>query len=358
MNLGLFHAISSSRPIRLRIAWLPPTIWFSSLSSSHLSDAHKRSSNTRFSNGNCSVKARCKQSHSQAIDILLGTDAASEGLNLQEFSALVNYDLPWNPMRVEQRIGRIDRIGQSAKIVLIANLYMTGTIEQDTYRALMDRIGVFENVVGPLQPILAQMPRIFRKLAQGEIERSEALRQLDAAQHQQASAVADAIEHIVDDADLAISSIPALPATQKELAYWCMQHPASGMLIRSIPKPDGEVLTADGAVSCLAITWPYAPPHLGVGGNEGILATFSGELADRHPPTGPTTDFTGVEQPGHEGIRLLTWGRSISDGLAGSGARRQVIYCLIPLTTWLICLTAAQSVQSDTSRKSSYRAWS
>lgn len=46
--------------------------------------------------------------------ILLGTDAASEGLNLQQFSAVVNYDLPWNPMRVEQRIGRIDRIGQEA----------------------------------------------------------------------------------------------------------------------------------------------------------------------------------------------------------------------------------------------------
>jgi superfamily II DNA/RNA helicase len=46
------------------------------------------------------VKARCKRSHARSIDILLGTDAASEGLNLQEFSALVNYDLPRNPMRV------------------------------------------------------------------------------------------------------------------------------------------------------------------------------------------------------------------------------------------------------------------
>jgi SNF2 family DNA or RNA helicase len=66
--------------------------------------------------------------------VLLGTDAASEGLNLQQFSALVNYDLPWNPMRVEQRIGRIDRIGQEAKHVGIYNLYFRGTIlalEQD-----------------------------------------------------------------------------------------------------------------------------------------------------------------------------------------------------------------------------------
>lgn len=255
------------------------------------------------------VKARCKRSHAKAIDILLGTDAASEGLNLQEFSALVNYDLPWNPMRVEQRIGRIDRIGQSAKTVLVSNLYLTGTIEEDTYQALKDRIGVFESVVGPLQPILAEMPRIFRKLAQGEIERSEALRQLDAARQRQASPVADAIERVIDDdATLGPASPAELPATQQELAYWCLQHPAPGMQIRSVPEPDGQALAADGAASCLAITWPYSPPHLGISGTEEVLATFSGELADRHPPTGPTTDSTGVEQPGREGVRLLTWG--------------------------------------------------
>jgi len=255
------------------------------------------------------VKARCKRSHAQAIDILLGTDAASEGLNLQEFSALVNYDLPWNPMRVEQRIGRIDRIGQSAKTVFVSNLYMKGTIEEDTYLALKDRIGVFESVVGPLQPILAEMPRIFRKLAQGEIERAEALRQLDAARQRQASAVADAIERVIDDdATIGSGTIAELPATQQELAYWCLQHPAPGMLIRSVPEPNGQVLAADGAASCLAITWPYAPRHLGIGGTEEVLATFSGELADRHPPTGPTTDLSGVENPGREGVRLLTWG--------------------------------------------------
>ena len=59
---------------------------------------------------------------------------------------------------------------------------------------------------------------------------------------------------------------------------------------------------------CLAVTWPYAPPHLGIGGTEEVLATFSGEVADRHPPTGPTTDEAGVERPGKEGVRLLTWG--------------------------------------------------
>jgi len=89
------------------------------------------------------------------IRILLCTDAASEGLNLQSAALLFNYDMPWNPMRVEQRIGRIDRIGQPNDRVEIVNYYYEGTVEADIYRALRQRINIFEVVVGPLQPILA-----------------------------------------------------------------------------------------------------------------------------------------------------------------------------------------------------------
>jgi superfamily II DNA or RNA helicase len=89
------------------------------------------------------------------ICILLCTDAASEGLNLQNAALLFNYDMPWNPMRVEQRIGRIDRIGQPKDTVEIVNYYYECTIEADIYRALRQRINIFEVVVGPLQPILA-----------------------------------------------------------------------------------------------------------------------------------------------------------------------------------------------------------
>ena len=92
-------------------------------------------------------------------DVLLCTDAASEGLNFQFCGALINYDMPWNPMRVEQRIGRIDRLGQRHGIIRIVNLHYEGTVETDVYRALRNRIGLFESVVGPLQPILAQAPR-------------------------------------------------------------------------------------------------------------------------------------------------------------------------------------------------------
>ena len=91
-------------------------------------------------------------------DILLCTDAAAEGLNFQFCGALVNYDMPWNPMRVEQRIGRIDRLGQKNQIIRIVNLHYKDTVEADVYQALRNRINLFESVVGRLQPILAQLP--------------------------------------------------------------------------------------------------------------------------------------------------------------------------------------------------------
>lgn len=95
----------------------------------------------------------------EEIKILLCTEAASEGLNLQTCGVLVNYDMPWNPMRVEQRIGRIDRIGQQYEVVWVRNYFYEGTVEAHIYRRLSDRIDWFETVVGELQPILARVAR-------------------------------------------------------------------------------------------------------------------------------------------------------------------------------------------------------
>ncbi len=91
-------------------------------------------------------------------DVLLCTEAAAEGLNFQFCGALVNYDMPWNPMRVEQRIGRIDRVGQHHSVIRIINLHYEDTVETDIYRVLQERIGLFTNTVGRLQPILARLP--------------------------------------------------------------------------------------------------------------------------------------------------------------------------------------------------------
>ncbi|HFE66193.1 MAG TPA: hypothetical protein ENJ93_02935, partial [Chloroflexi bacterium] len=108
------------------------------------------------------------------IKILLATESASEGLNLQTCGVLINYDMPWNPMRVEQRIGRIDRIGQTYEQVWIYNYFYRDTIEDRIYQALADRISWFEDVVGNLQPILADVNQITRNLAMLPAERQAA----------------------------------------------------------------------------------------------------------------------------------------------------------------------------------------
>ena len=103
------------------------------------------------------VKKRFREG---TADVLLCTDAAAEGLNFQFCGSLINYDMPWNPMRVEQRIGRIDRLGQKFPDIRIVNLHYADTVEADVYVALRDRIGLFEAVVGRLQPILAKLPTL------------------------------------------------------------------------------------------------------------------------------------------------------------------------------------------------------
>ena len=66
--------------------------------------------------------------------IMISTDAGAEGQNLQFCNCVLNYDLPWNPMRIEQRIGRVDRLTQPRDEVFVANLYARGTIDESVYR--------------------------------------------------------------------------------------------------------------------------------------------------------------------------------------------------------------------------------
>ena len=94
------------------------------------------------------------------VKVLVCTDAASEGLNLQAAGGLVNFDLPWNPSKVEQRIGRIDRIGQALDEVRIVNLFLANSVDARVYRALALRCRLFEEFVGPMQPVLSRAMRM------------------------------------------------------------------------------------------------------------------------------------------------------------------------------------------------------
>ncbi|SEH66791.1 Helicase conserved C-terminal domain-containing protein [Halopenitus malekzadehii] len=90
--------------------------------------------------------------------VLIATDSISEGRNLQFCNVMVNYDLPWNPMKVEQRIGRIDRIGQDRE-VFVFNLALEGTVEEHVLDKLYGKINLFNQSIGGLREILSRMEK-------------------------------------------------------------------------------------------------------------------------------------------------------------------------------------------------------
>ena len=76
---------------------------------------------------------------------MLSSEVGSEGLDMQFCDVMVNYDLPWNPMVVEQRIGRIDRFGQKSEKVTIYTLIVAGSIQEKIFKRLLERIGIFKS---------------------------------------------------------------------------------------------------------------------------------------------------------------------------------------------------------------------
>ena len=95
------------------------------------------------------------------LKLLLGTDAASEGLNLQRLGTLINIDLPWNPTRLEQRKGRIQRIGQARSEIWIANLRYRDSVEDRVHQVLADRLeaihGLFGQIPDTLEDVWVQV---------------------------------------------------------------------------------------------------------------------------------------------------------------------------------------------------------
>ena len=99
--------------------------------------------------------------------ILLSSEVGSEGIDLQFCRTLVNYDLPWNPMRVEQRIGRLDRLGQMAEKISIINIALEDTVEDRILLRLYERIELFRESIGDLEEILGEVTEelMFKLLA-------------------------------------------------------------------------------------------------------------------------------------------------------------------------------------------------
>jgi len=232
------------------IAWVPAT---------------KEYVKTRFSDGD--------------VRILVCTEAASEGLNLQTCGVLINYDMPWNPMRVEQRIGRIDRIGQRYEEIWITNYYYEDTIEDKVYDRLKDRLAWFEVVVGALQPILAEVGEATRRLAMvPEHEREKAL-------DEELREIEKRIETLkVEGLDLdqyVESGMEALllesPVDLKGLEQWlCQSQATGGCFDKSAAIEGAYTLMREG---------------------QNLAVTFDPDVFDRHP----------------DSVRFMTYGNPLMD---------------------------------------------
>lgn len=118
----------------------------------------------------------------QALDVLLSSEVGCEGLDFQFCDGLVNYDLHWNPMRVEQRIGRIDRYGQKSETAAIYNFITPGTVDAEIYERCLLRIGVFRQALGGSEEILGKLTRQIHAIAENleltDEERAARLQQL------------------------------------------------------------------------------------------------------------------------------------------------------------------------------------
>lgn len=108
------------------------------------------------------------------VSVLLTSEVGGEGLDLQKASVVINYDLPWNPMVVEQRIGRVDRIGQEAERIVIVNLVVAESVEERILQRLLEKIGIFESSVGEIDPIIGdQIEALTKQSLSGKLNDAE-----------------------------------------------------------------------------------------------------------------------------------------------------------------------------------------
>jgi len=219
------------------------------------------------------------------VKILLCTESASEGLNLQTCGVLINYDLPWNPMRVEQRIGRIDRIGQKYEEVWIRNYFFEGTVEAIVYQRLSDRIDWFEDVVGQLQPILHQVARTIENVAmlRGKERKKRLDEEIAAIREQVESRELSGLDldSYVDDQVGAVQERP-VPVTLQQLERILVESKSVGGLFEAHPEIAGAHM----------LSW----------NDQQVPVTFDRSVFDKHPNS----------------VQLLTYGNPLLDEILAS----------------------------------------
>ena len=238
--------------------------------------------------------------------VLLTSEVGAEGLDFQFCDTLMNYDLPWNPMRVEQRIGRIDRYGQRQPQVGIYSFFLRGTIEERILERLYDRIGIFENSIGDLEPILGPITSdLTRELFTNELTAEQEI--------EIAERTADMVIHRrLEEEDLERRSAELLgqdallmqeinrnvasgryvsPGELRAVVAGLLAEATDGAELRDYAQDGTATLIPDGRLSALVQAQidrdgdarPVAAEFLGKMSSRAIPATFDGEMAHARP---------------------------------------------------------------------------
>ncbi|BDZ61549.1 helicase-related protein [Demequina sediminis] len=193
-----------------------------------------------------------------AYDIVLANKVASEGLDFEFCSAVINYDLPWNPMEIEQRIGRIDRIGQCESKILVASFRNDETIDERIVARVLDRIGIFEESIGQLEPIVNSQMKVLREAFDFSLtDQERALKEtqfLTAVEENKAGLrdVADATTGLIVGNDVEVAGLAdeleksGRYVGQTELAHLIADWAETDGGARVEVSPDGTMVTVQG----------------------------------------------------------------------------------------------------------------
>lgn len=250
---------------------------------------------------------------SGARSILLATDAASEGLNLQAVGTLINFDLPWNPIRVEQRIGRIDRIGQRWPVVTVLNYVIPGTVEDTVYQHLVQHMEAFNSTLGTTQPAIGAAEGEFRRVyAATRQERRELARRALEAMDARGEQLRKGGVGVEDEDDLPIPQHAPSPVTLADLESLLATDPRADLGLPGMGFTfDPERVSRDPTDRAALVTYGHprleqsleamrptvdATPAIARREREGVVAYARADLA---PPAlvGSCADLAGVGEP-------------------------------------------------------------
>jgi len=232
--------------------------------------------------------------------VLLSSRVGSEGLDFQFCSALVNYDLPWNPMDVEQRIGRLDRIGQESPTIDIFNLWVEDSIENRILRRLYERLRIFERAIGDLEAVLGEqvsdLERVAFDQSLTEVEREQEAehiattiaRQVQAAEQLEAESarLVGADELIAEEIERIIQGRQYVTGEQLHglLEQFLELHAPRTRLVYDGKKSRGRLFPDQVLRSFLQSRGRAAEAiNLLRGGKDGVAITFESDVAFEDP---------------------------------------------------------------------------